>query len=319
MDRAAKALHNSNMTSPTVLPSGPVPVYALYGNRAEEPRPNWVHCESIAARSALYDWEIDPHRHEAFRQILFVRAGGGEAWLAGRRAAIEPGFLVLVPPLAVHGFRFTPDIDGHVITVVEARLRDFLAGASDLTDWLARPVMGVVPAGPRARMAAQAEIVADELASPAPDRRLMVEAALTLLLATARRALGPGASDPDAGHDGPAARHVSRFRALIDRHFREEKSVGAYAGRMGLTPAHLNRCCVRVLGIGAGALIRERVIEEARGDLTFSDLSVKQIALGLGFSDPAYFTRLFAKRVGCPPARFRALARARIAAGAGSA
>lgn len=301
----------TDAASPT---AGPVPIFALYGNRAGEARPDWVHCESIAARSALYDWEIAPHRHESFRQILVVRAGGGAAWAGGREAAIAPGFVAVVPPLAVHGFRFSPDIDGHVITVVETRLRGLLGGAP--SDWLSRPVMGVTAPSHRARIWGHAALVAEELAGRAPDRRIAVEAALMLLLTAARRGLG-GDERPGPDAAGPAARHVARFRALVDRHFRVERSVAAYAGRIGVTPAHLNRCCLGELGLGAGALIRERVVEEARTDLTFSDLSIKQIAHGLGFSDPAYFTRLFTKAVGCPPGRFRDLARARIAGRSG--
>jgi AraC family transcriptional activator of pobA len=34
-------------------------------------------------------------------------------------------------------------------------------------------------------------------------------------------------------------------------------------------------------------------------------LSVKEIGAGLGFDDPAYFSRFFTKRTGVPPTVFR--------------
>ena len=35
-----------------------IPVFKLYGDGADWPTPDLLHCESIAARSRLHDWEI---------------------------------------------------------------------------------------------------------------------------------------------------------------------------------------------------------------------------------------------------------------------
>ena len=45
-----------------------VPSYALYGEEIDEIIPERMHCESIAERSELYEWEIRPHRHQVFFQ-----------------------------------------------------------------------------------------------------------------------------------------------------------------------------------------------------------------------------------------------------------
>ena len=42
-----------------------IPVFKLYGDGADWPTPDLLHCESIAARSRLHDWEIGAHRHVA--------------------------------------------------------------------------------------------------------------------------------------------------------------------------------------------------------------------------------------------------------------
>lgn len=46
-------------------------------------------------------------------------------------------------------------------------------------------------------------------------------------------------------------------------------------------------------------------IREARNLLSYSDMSVKEIAYKIGFNDPYYFSRLFKKKVGTSPAAFR--------------
>src|SRR5256885_127559 len=40
-----------------------VPVFKLYGEQEPWPTPDMVHCEAIAARSRLHNWQIRPHQH----------------------------------------------------------------------------------------------------------------------------------------------------------------------------------------------------------------------------------------------------------------
>ena len=52
-------------------------------------------------------------------------------------------------------------------------------------------------------------------------------------------------------------------------------------------------------------IIKDRIILEAKRLLAHSDLNVKEIAYDLGYDDPAYFNRLFAKVSEIAPAEFR--------------
>ena len=52
------------------------------------------------------------------------------------------------------------------------------------------------------------------------------------------------------------------------------------------------------------SLRRRMQLERAIG-LLRSGTSVKEAALGAGFSEPAYFSRVFARRFGVPPSRWR--------------
>jgi len=60
----------------------------------------------------------------------------------------------------------------------------------------------------------------------------------------------------------------------------------------------------RATGERFSALRRRMQLERAIG-LLCSGTSVKEAALGAGFSDPAYFSRVFARRFGVPPSRWR--------------
>ena len=56
-----------------------------------------------------------------------------------------------------------------------------------------------------------------------------------------------------------------------------------------------------------------RFVIEARRELAYSTLSVKQVASALGFADEAYFGRLFKRHTGQRPSDFRVSARRELA------
>ena len=80
--------------------------YNLFGEVRD--LPDVVHCETIAARSVLHDWEFAPHRHARLHQVLLIARGGGRATLEGREHRLRPMSVVNVPAGQVHGFRFMP-------------------------------------------------------------------------------------------------------------------------------------------------------------------------------------------------------------------
>ena len=57
--------------------------------------------------------------------------------------------------------------------------------------------------------------------------------------------------------------------------------------------------------LGALRMIEARLMREARRNLAYTNLSISSIAYTLGFSDPAYFSRVFTKDAGISPKAFR--------------
>lgn len=82
-------------------------------------------------------------------------------------------------------------------------------------------------------------------------------------------------------------------------------SVQAHADRLGISPARMREVVRR----GAGCLPREYLVRvrlsRAKELLACSELTVAAIAARVGYDDPAYFARLFARRVGVAPRTFR--------------
>lgn len=284
-----------------------MPVFGLYGERLRNEPESWLHCESIAARSALHDWEIRPHRHRDFFQILYIASGSADALLGTARMALEPPLAVLVPPHVPHGYWFSRDIQGHVLTIMTGRAGRLLAMAGDLAGAMmaAGPVLLRLAghAEEAAAMAAGVAALAREFAGSAEGRNAALEAHLLMVLLAAWRSWR--AERQDAGPAGRQQRQAAQLQSLIDRDFRQHRRIGHYAGLLGVSETHLNRISRAAFGVSALGLLNHRLLREAQRDLTFTVMPIKAVALSLGFEDPAYFSRFFAKHAGMTPAQYR--------------
>ena len=270
--------------------------YDLYGESGQ--LPDVMHCESIAVRSALHDWELVAHRHAHLHQLLLLRRGAGRAQLDDARFALGPGALLNVPPGTVHALRFEPGSDGLVVTWTQAMLDQLLDGDAAVRQRLARAWMAAADPA----LDSVALQLAEEYASRAAARALVLRGLGCALLARAAR-LGAGVEG--ALHAPPDSRLHRGFEELLEAHFREHWRVADYARALAVTPTHLSRVLRGLSGQSASALIDARLVREARRQLAFTNLRVASVAYALGFADPALFSRVFTRTAGCSPRAFR--------------
>ena len=271
--------------------------YNLFGETHD--LPDVVHCETIAARSILHDWELAPHRHARLHQVLLVERGGGVATIEGRRHALRPLLLVNVPTGAVHGVSFRPGTQGWVVTFVTEFLDQVLMPQEGLGRELAKPA---VLRG-TAQMRTLAKNIFSEFAARGYARAHVLRGLSAVLLGLVARAL----SDENAPvARAPGAELIKRFEQLLDAHFLEHWPVARYAQALKITPTHLSRLTREAYGCAASAMIRDRVVREARRHLVYTNLSVSAVAYALRFEDPAYFSRVFSQATGSSPREFRA-------------
>ncbi|HSI59666.1 MAG TPA: AraC family ligand binding domain-containing protein, partial [Ideonella sp.] len=158
---------------PPALPAAAgLPAYLLYGEQGAASVTERLHVETISSRSRLHDWEIKPHRHEAFFQILYIDHGRAEARLDAERQPLLGPCAVSVPAMVAHGFRFEPGVQGHVITVQALHLAALLAAEPALWARFAAPLHLAVGRGaPAARGLKEAvQALADEYGSHLPWR-----------------------------------------------------------------------------------------------------------------------------------------------------
>lgn len=293
MDAFAGFLYDSNMSDPT---SHQILNFNLFGEVGD--LPDVAHCEPIAARSKLHNWEFAPHRHARLHQFLFLEFGGGTARVEGTNVELPPGTLVNVPIGCVHGFSFHPGTEGLVVTLAAETLDETLQPGEGLRPALAKPA--VLPAA--TDCVATMRLIMNTFSGRAFARAQILRSAAGLLLGQIARAL---AERSDAANRPGTPALLRRFEDLVERHFTDHLTVSDYARRLAVTPTHLSRVARTATGRPASRLIEERVVREARRNLVYTGLSVSTIAYALGFSDPAYFSRVFQRATGLSPRDFR--------------
>ncbi|ACL61825.1 helix-turn-helix domain-containing protein [Methylobacterium nodulans] len=278
-----------------------VPHFFLYGEAPRDVDDRFLHLEALDDRSRPNRWSIRPHVHTDLHQILHLPAGGGVMRAEAETIAFAAPCLLLVPAATVHGFRFDDETVGTVLTLSDRYLRDLARREPDLAGLFAAPA--ALPAGEAGAAGECIAELARELAWAAPGRRAAIEGHLLVLLVAVLRQRQ--AAQGALAQPRPQAVLVARFREAVEAHHRTDRPLDAYAGDLGVTPARLRAAVRAVTGASPGRIIRDRRLLEAKRTLLYSDLGIAEVAYSLGFSDPAYFSRFFAKGTGEAPRAFR--------------
>ncbi|MEO3403310.1 helix-turn-helix domain-containing protein [Mucilaginibacter sp. CAU 1740] len=112
---------------------------------------------------------------------------------------------------------------------------------------------------------------------------------------------------------GAAARLTSQFLELLERQFPIDspgqqlklKTANDFAASLAVHTNHLNRSVKEMTGQTTSQHISGRILKEAQALLKHTDWSIAQIAAGLGFEEPAYFTNFFKKHAAVAPGTVR--------------
>ena len=98
---------------------------------------------------------------------------------------------------------------------------------------------------------------------------------------------------------------VAHFLELVQQHYREERLIQYYAGRLCITPKYLSKLVKDHTGRAAADWIEQHVILDARALLHSTDLSIQQIATTLNFPNQSFFGKYFKRATGVSPKQYR--------------
>ena len=289
-----------------------VPVFQLYGENGQWLTPELVHCEAIATRSRLHNWEIRPHSHHGLFQLLWLEQGQASCQLDEAHLALAGGSALLVPQHCVHGFQFSKDARGLVVTMAYALLGSLGDGLAEAVAKLAGPrhfLLGKSDDEGGGAVESVLRSLQREYENSGRFREAMIHSLLSCALGWLLRQETSEDTEESAAQTR-ASQHVARFSALVESDFAAHASLEDYAHKLDIGAAHLNALCRQVTGHSALELIHARLMLEAKRMLIYTSTAVREVSDALGFNDPAYFTRFFKQRSGLSPRDFRRQAEA---------
>ncbi len=285
-----------------------IPTYELYGELLSGKYTDPVHHETIRERSSKHGWTIRLHRHTCLAQIFLFRSSGVYVYLGDVEHRSTEPLILVVPPGIPHGFRFSEDVVGDVLSL---RVAELGADTTERLGQFASFAGGLLPAS-SARHFDKVEALIDQLgatySSVDVERAALLVAITTLIVTYLSADLHQQRAIGGLGSSGQLTRHeaqAEKFCGLIDAHFDKPWSVADYAREIGVSAPHLTRMSKNTLGSSANELVRQRRLLEAKRLLEYTRLPISEIAHKAGFRDPAYFSRTFKNCIGLSPQDYR--------------
>jgi AraC family transcriptional regulator, transcriptional activator of pobA len=247
----------------------------------------------------------DIHRH-TFYEIIWIEKGESRQTIDYKAYDIGPGTFFFISPGQVHEFEAWKPLEGGSILftadffLLHQLNHDKLLELTFLDNFFADASFKPVKADFIAFLKTINWLEEEQKSKHRNER--IVQSLLHILLAQVQRAIEKQSSIK------PSRRYVvvyKQFRQLLEEYYNTPLTTAGYADKLNITQHHLNHICREVTSRTATDVIRARSILEAQRLLTFTSLSISEIAAQLNYFDSSYFAKLFKKETGYAPAAFR--------------
>ena len=137
--------------------------------------------------------------------------------------------------------------------------------------------------------------IKQELLHPVTDTYNLIVSVLYYLLVIINRAYAKAYRLPV---EVPKNNYAFQFKDLLEKHIRTVQRVQEYANMLRVSRITLNNSVVAQFGVSATHLLKQRLLEELKNELLFSNRNVSQLADDFHFSDPSHLMRFFKQQTG---------------------
>jgi len=249
---------------------------------------------------ALYQ----PHRHNHY-MCFILQSGTADFLLDFKPLAIRPGTLLLSSPGQVHQLISADNCTGWTLSFDPKLIDDivqmtFERALSETISLLLSPedlnwFLNLLELLNASYTSEKANLF----------RRPVTHSLLSAFVYQVASLSISGEHSDTTAHSPRSIDITRQFMQLVRKHFMILKKPSEYAVQMNLSVSYLNDTVRAVTGSPVSNFIQQEIVREAQRLLCHSELSVKEIAIELGYEDYKYFNRLFSKVSGISPGAFR--------------
>jgi AraC family transcriptional regulator, transcriptional activator of pobA len=261
----------------------------------------------IGRIESLSNLILDDTPHQlSFYEIAFIEKGSGTCMLDENKITIEPGVVMFTSPGQVRRWNIIETLNGYVLFFEKDFLNLFFTDDLFLYRFqyfhqYSCPASMKMSAEGFIHALKLVQNVEEEFEHLQNDSGHFVRAILYQLLVILNRCY---ADNYHVQSDTSIHPNFFRFRSLLEKEFMSYHRVSAYAQKLKISSAHLNKICRQYSGLSAQQMVHHKLISEVKKQLR-NNRSVKEIAYEFDFSDPSNFNRFFKKLTGTTAQQYR--------------
>lgn len=236
-----------------------------------------------------------------FFEFYFFRQAEGYMLLAGKRIELHPNMVLVISPFQLQEWHVDlAKLDYTFLIFQEEFINQFLSDKYFMYRLLYcyqhnYPTNFDINTEELSRLLYLLKQMKKELREPIADSYHMIVAYLYQFLLLLNRYYAKVFNLPFAP---PLNNYAYQYKELLEKHIAEKTRVTDYAEMMNISRVSLNKAVTREFGLSAVHLLKQRLLQEVKNDLLFSNLSVKEIAYRLHFSEPHHLMRFFKQMTG---------------------
>ena len=250
--------------------------------------------------------EKQPIHTLSYFDITFITKDSGHFSIENEPYDLQPGDVIFSKPGEIRAWDTTHIPQGYALIFEEEFLISFFNEPSFIQN---------LPYFDRERVAAKINIshlhqridhliqhILEEINNKSKDKHILRALLYEMLMLLNREYLSSyEISTQEKSH----SRYINRFITLVNRYFKIHHNTTYYAEELCITPNYLNEIVQKSLGMSTKSYIQNKIIQEAKRLLSYTDLSVSDIAAHLNFENPSYFIRLFRIQTKLTPLQYR--------------
>ncbi|MCG9791585.1 AraC family transcriptional regulator [Flavobacterium algicola] len=235
-----------------------------------------------------------PHRHNKYVELVYFKAGSGYHYMDSTAYEIKPPVLFVINNSDVHHWEIDSLPEGFVIIVKEGFL-------DKITD---KHINQQLFRLKKERLInIQADQTIDKLfelmcfeMKQSSIQKEVIEGSLKALFAKI------------IGYSNRVERlsttdKAMHFEELLKQELRND--VSFYADLLNLNTQQLNALCKKSFSKTASQLIAMHIIQEAKRQLLYTDLTISEVGYSLDFKDVSHFVKYFKRHTGRTPLNFK--------------
>lgn len=242
-----------------------------------------------------------------FFEFIFFRKAQGHIFIADQRIDLHDNMLIIISPYSQQEWHINPATTDYVFLIFQEEfINNFLSDKYFMYRLLYcyqndKPFYFDMTPSEQLPFLHLLSNIRQELHCPVADSYHMILAYLYEFLLLLNRFY---AALFRLSVSLPLNNYAYQYKQLLETHITENLRVQDYADMLKISRVLLNKSVISQFGVSASHLLKQRMLQEIKDSVLFSNMSIKETAKHLHFSEPNHMMRFFKQITGTTITQF---------------